>query len=100
MNQIQEARLTDALAACNGCEMEDADPTDAAGYGPSCISARRRQATQSAVILSCGQMLAELLNDAEGGPVPNIRDPRWAGYGKTLEDVMVAPPSAKNVTPR
>jgi integrase len=32
--------------------------------------------------------------------VPDIHDPRWPGYGKTLSEVMVAPPNARNVTPR
>lgn len=47
---------------------------------------RSRNATEARI--------ARALNDAEGGPVPDINDPSWAGYGKTLSDVRVAPPSS------
>lgn len=32
--------------------------------------------------------------------VPDIHDPAWPGYGAGTEDVIVAPPNARNVTPR
>jgi hypothetical protein len=32
--------------------------------------------------------------------VPNIKDPTWKGYRKTFDEAIVAPPNAKNVTPR
>jgi hypothetical protein len=37
------------------------------------------------------------------GEVPDLSDPSWPGYtgnGLATEDVLVAPPNAKNVTPR
>jgi len=36
-------------------------------------------------------------------PIPDPSDPRWPGYlgaGGALEDYLVAPPNAKDVTPR
>lgn len=31
--------------------------------------------------------------------VPDIHDPEWPGYRCATEDVLVAPPNARNVTP-
>lgn len=38
-----DARLTDALAGCNGCDLEDADPADPRGYGPACQAESDRE---------------------------------------------------------
>lgn len=70
---------------------------------------RRHHAATSAACWSCGASttrpdgLCGPCGQIDGSAVPDMTDPTWKGYtghGLATSDVMVAPPNARNITPR